>query len=106
MNLLNEASDFKFVTRNGNIINNQLNANYSAGNKIIYSVEVFKSNLCDYKDQILVTGDISVIGRNLPTKEAFKNCAPFIKYITKSGVATIHAAADLHLVPLKCLSNF
>ena len=39
-------------------------------------------------------------------KEAFKNCAPFIKYITKTGVATIHEVADLHLVLLKCLSNF
>ena len=39
MNLLNEASDSKFVTRHWNIVNDQLNANYSAGKKIIYSTE-------------------------------------------------------------------
>ena len=40
LNLLNEASDSKFVTRNRNIGSNQPNANYSLGNKIIYSAEV------------------------------------------------------------------
>ena len=40
LNLLNEASDSKFVTRNRNIGSNQPNANYSVGNKIIYSAEV------------------------------------------------------------------
>ena len=40
LNLLNEASDSKFVTRNRNIRSNQPNANYSVGNQIIYSPEV------------------------------------------------------------------
>ena len=43
--LFNESSDSKFVTRNRNIANDQSNANYIAGNEIIYSTKVLKSNL-------------------------------------------------------------
>ena len=69
LNLLNEASDSKFVTRNWNIVNDQSNAIYSVGNKIIYSTEVLKSNLCHYDDaNILVSGDISIIGRKFRLK--------------------------------------
>ena len=52
LKLLNEAGNSKFVTRKWNIVNDQsnYNANYSASNKITYSTEVFKSNLCDYND--------------------------------------------------------
>ena len=35
LNLLNELSDSKFVTRNCNIVNDQSNANYSVRNEII-----------------------------------------------------------------------
>ena len=35
LNLLNEANDSKFVTRKWNIVNNQSNANYDAGNEIV-----------------------------------------------------------------------
>ena len=44
LNLLNEASNSKFVARKWKIVNDQLNANYSAANKIIYRTEVLKSN--------------------------------------------------------------
>ena len=47
LNLLNEASNSKFVTRIWNIVNDQSNANYDVGNKIIYNIKVLKSNLCD-----------------------------------------------------------
>ena len=70
LNLLNEASDSKFVTRNWNIANDHSNANYSVGNEIVYSVEVLKSNLCDYSiAYILERGGITIIGRNLPTED-------------------------------------
>ena len=73
LNLLNETSDSKFVTRNWNIVNDQWNDNYSAGNEFIYSKEVLKPNLCDCKDAyILVRSDTTIIGRNLPTEVAFK----------------------------------
>ena len=48
LNLLNEASDSKFVTRNWNIVNDFSDANYSVGHETIYSTKVLKSHLCDY----------------------------------------------------------
>ena len=50
LNLLNEASDSKFVTRKWKIVNEQSNANYDVGHKIVYNTEVLKSNLCDFND--------------------------------------------------------
>ena len=47
---MNEARDSKFVTMKWNIGNDQSNAHYNSGNKIIYNTEVLKSNLCDYND--------------------------------------------------------
>ena len=62
LNLLNEASDSKFVTRKCNIVNEQSNANYDVGNEVIYNTEVLKSNLCDYNHAyILVRGNITII---------------------------------------------
>ena len=99
MHLLNEASDSKFVSGNWNIVNDQSNVNYSVENEIMYSTEVLKSNLCDYNDDfIVVRCGINTIGRNLSTKVAFKNCAPFMKYITKINETTIDDAKDLDLV--------
>ena len=60
---------------------------------------MLKSNLCDYNDAyILVRGDITIIGRNILIEEAFKNCALFIKFITKIDGTTIDNAEDLDLV--------
>ena len=50
INLLNEASDSKFVTRKWNIVSDQSNANYDFRNETIYNTEVLKSNLCDYNN--------------------------------------------------------
>ena len=62
LNLLNEASDSKFVTRKCNIVNDQSNANYGVGNEVIYNTEVLKSNLRDYNHAyILVRGNITII---------------------------------------------
>ena len=95
MNFLDEASNSKFVTRNQNIANGQSNANYDAGNEIIYNKEVLKSNLCNYSNAyILVRGDISFIINN-GTQVAFKNCALFTKCITKIDRTTIDDAEDL-----------
>ena len=78
MNLLNEVSYSKFVTRKI-IVNDQSNANYDVGNEIIYNTEVVKSYLCDYnKVYILVRGDIIIIGHTV-TQVGFKNCALFTK---------------------------
>ena len=50
------------MTWKGNIANNQSNEKFDVGNKIIYTTEDLKSDLCDYIDAyILVKGDIVVI---------------------------------------------
>ena len=47
------------MAKKWNIVNNQSNANYDVGTKIIYNVEVLKYNLCDYNHAyILVRGDL------------------------------------------------
>ena len=50
LNLLNEASDSKFLTRKWSIVNDNLKANYGIRNEITYKTEVLKSNLCDYNN--------------------------------------------------------
>ena len=81
------------MTRKWNIINNQSNTNYDAGNEIIYNTEVLNSNLCDNNDAyILVEGNITIA--------AFKNCTPFIKCITKIDETTIDDVEDLDIVML------
>ena len=104
MNLLNESSDSKFKTRDGNIVNDQSNANYKAGKKIIHSIEVLKSNLCDYNNAcILVRGNIIIEG-NIVAQIVFENCAPLFKCITKIDGRTtdlVIPTSDL----LECCSN-
>ena len=124
LNLLNEVSDSKFVTRKWDIVNDQSNANYDVGNEKIYNTEVLRSKLCDYNDAfILVKGVIITTAHNNPIPVAFKNCVPFIKSITKINGTRIDDAADLArntvtngnntilknvkiAVPFKYLSNF
>ena len=48
LQFLNEANNFKFVTRQWNNINDQSNVNYDERNEIIYNTEVLKSDLCNY----------------------------------------------------------
>ena len=61
LNLLNKASDFKFVTRKWNTVNDQSNANYDVGNEIICITEILKSNLFDYNNAlILERSDITI----------------------------------------------
>ena len=98
LNLLNEADDSKFVTREWNIFNDQSNANYDLGNEFIYKTEVLWSNICGRNDTyILQRRDITIIGHQV-TKVAFTNCEPFIKYITKIDGLTIDGVEDLDLV--------
>ena len=54
LNLLNEANDSKFVTREWNIVNDNSKTNYKAANKIICNIEVLKLSLCDYNDACIL----------------------------------------------------
>ena len=63
MNLLNQASHSKFVTRKFNIVNDQSNTNYYVENEIINNTEILKSNLCDCRNAyIVVRSDIAIKG--------------------------------------------
>ena len=96
--LLNEANDSKFVTRKWNIVNDNSKSNYDVTNEITYNTEILKSNLCYYNNtHILVRGDITFVEAPA-TQVAFKNCAPFTKFITKIGGTTIDDAGYLDLV--------
>ena len=98
VDLLNEVSDSKPVTRKWNIVNDQSNVNYDVGNKITYNAEVLKSNLCDYNDaHILVRDKITIIGHQV-IQVVFRSCAPCTKSITKIYGTAIDDAEDLDLV--------
>ena len=97
LNLLNEESNSKIETRKWNIVNAQSNANYDAGNKIIYKIEALKSNLSGFNDAyILLRGDITIMGHPV-IQVAFKNCAPSTKQIIKID-GTLDYAEDLDLL--------
>ena len=96
LNLVNEASDSKFVTRKWNIFNDNSNTSYGVRSEIIYNREVLKSNPCDYNDA-LVRGNITIIGHQV-TQVAFKTCVLFAKCTTKTDGTTIDGADDLDLV--------
>ena len=73
----------------------QENGVFSISNsKANYNSEVLKSSLCEYNNSyILVRGDITVTAAS-ETQVAFKNCAPFTKFITKIYDTTIDDAKD------------
>ena len=96
--LRNEANDSKFVTRKQNIVNDNSNSNYGVRNEIIYNTEVLKSNLCDYNNAYILVKDYITATAAPTTQVAFKNCAPFTKFIIKIDGTTINDAEDLDLV--------
>ena len=74
----------KFATKKWYVINSESNGVYSQENKIKFLTSSLESNLCDYSDEcILVTGNITVVGADVSTKVAFKNCVPFRKCRTE-----------------------
>ena len=65
---------------------------------IKYSTEVLTSSLCDFNDAyVLLTGDVTVAAGPV-TEVAFKNCAPFTKFITEIDGITVNTAGHLYLV--------
>ena len=86
---MNKSNDWKLVTPNQDFVN-----------EIMYDTEVLKSDLCNYNvAYVLVRGNIT-IGHNLATEVVFKNCASFIKCITKIDGRAIDDAEDLDFVIL------
>ena len=95
LNLLSQTNDSKFVTRKWNIVNDKPKSNYEVTNEITYNTEIWKSNVRDYNHAyILRRSHITVVTAPV-TQVAFKNCAPFTKYITNEA---LDDAKDLDLV--------
>ena len=73
--------------------------NYGVEKEIIYITKVFKFNLCEYNDAyIFVRSNINIIGCNLATEIAFRNCVSLIECITKIDRTTLDDAEDFDLV--------
>ena len=98
LNLLNEASDSKFLSRKWNVVADNSKANHAVGDNIIYNTEVLKSDLCGYNDfYILVLGDINITEDNGHGVE-FKNFTTVTKCLTEIDRTTIDDGEDLYLV--------
>ena len=105
INLLEDSDDdiLKFQTRKWYINNYQNNGQYGKGDEndsaIKFNTEVIKSNLCDYSDAyILVTGDTAVVNGNNNTLVSFKNCSPFIRYVTYLNDEHVETADNLDII--------
>ena len=109
-NLLERTSDnlSKFRTRNWIEINDESRGNY-ANDDIKFKTTMLRSNLCDYADSdILVKGTIVITGagdaaaaRQVDERDkevTFKNCAPFIKCISRTNNIDIDNAHDMDIV--------
>ena len=97
-NLLNEASDSRFATRNWNIVNDQSRTSYSTGNEFINNTKLSKFNFCHFNDPYILVKDTITVSADNSSLVAFKNCALFIKCISKIDGTTIDDAEDLDLV--------
>ena len=109
-NLLNDESNkpSKFRTRNWVEINDESRGTYT-GNDIRFKSTMLRSNLCDYADPyILVNGRIWITGAgdDAAATQAderdkgvtFKNCAPFIKCISRINNIQIDNVKDIDIV--------
>ena len=82
----------KFRTKNWVEINDNIIGAYSPNKEIRFKTSMLRSSLCDFSDAyIIVKGNITVnntaagpaAAKNANKKVMFKNCAPFIKCISK-----------------------
>ena len=109
-NLLDNASNqpSKFRTQDWVEINDDKRGTYTS-NDIKFKTTMLRSNLCDYADAyILVKGTITITGagadadaKRVDEREkgvAFKNCAPFIKCISRINNTDIDTAQDIDIV--------
>ena len=109
-NLLDNASNqpSKFRTQNWVEINDDKRETYTSSD-IKFKTTMLRSNLCDYADAyILVKGTITITGAGADTDAkrvderekgvTFKNCAPFIKCISRINNTDIDTALDIDIV--------
>ena len=113
-NLLHDANNesSKIATRKWYVTNDQNKTDYGEGNKdctiVKFETKVIKSNLCDYSDaHILVTGNITATDGDANTRVAFKNCAPFTKFIIHINDEHVNNADNLDIImPMYNLTEY
>ena len=99
----------KFRTKNWVEIDDESKESYNTGSDIKFKTTMLRSNLCDYADvYILVKGTITITGagdddvaKRLDERNKgiiFKNCAPFIKCISRINNTDIDNAQDIDIV--------
>ena len=118
-NLLDNASNqpSKFRTRNWVEINDESRGTYTS-NDIKFKTTMLKSNLCDYADAYILVNEritITGAGADAAARQAderdkdvtFKNCAPFIKCISRINNTEIDNAKDIDIVmPMYNLTEY
>ena len=104
-NLLSDSNNesSKFATRKWYIINDQNNGKYGRRNEndstIKFETKIIKPNLWDYSDAyILMTGDIKVEDVAANINVAFKNCAPFTRWVTHINDEHVETAENLDII--------
>ena len=98
VNLLNDSEKLnsKFATRKWHIIIDQNNGQHGIGNDndstIKFETKVIKPNLCDYSDTYILATVAAY------TNAAFKNCAPFTRYVTHINDKHVETAENLDII--------
>ena len=110
-NLIDDTSNqpSKFRTKNWVEINDESRGTYNANSQIKFKTTMLKSSLCDYSDSyILVKGTITINGeggdaaaRQSDERDkgvAFKNCTPFINWISEINNTQVDNAKDIDII--------
>ena len=108
-NLIADATNqlSKFRTKNWVEINYESSGTYNVHSQLKFKTTMLKSSLCDYSDAyILVKGKITIAGAGAAARQAdkrdkgvaFKNCSPFINYISEINNTEIDNAKDIDIV--------
>ena len=92
------------LQKNWYVINDLNNTGYGGrGNtnpeNVKFETKGLKPNLCDYSDAyILVIGKITTVGGDNATKVAFKNCAPFTKWVLQINDEHVETTDNLDII--------
>ena len=110
-NLIDDTSNqpSKFRTKNWVEKNDESRRTYNVNSQIKFKTTMLKSSLCDYSDAcIRVKGTITITGagadaaaRKADERDkgvAFKNCAPFINFISEINNTQVDNAKDIDIV--------
>ena len=109
--MIDDASNqpSKFRSKNWVKINDKSRGTYNVNSQIRFKTTMLNCSLCDYSDAyILIKGKITITGRgaNATARQAderdkevaFKNCAPFINFISEINNTQVDNAKDIDIV--------